>query len=232
MRTDVLPRSDYNRLAGRSLARVAALSDGIFAVAMTLLVLDLRVPELDAAHAHHPLSNGGAGIEGAAWSALVSLAPRLLTYMLSFLTLGIFWLAQQAQLEALAESDRNLAWLHLGFLVGVALMPFSTSLLADFITARVAVVTYEVNLLILGLALFAAWKYAGRAELLRDEIRPRIRAANERRIALYQALYAMSALLSLIHTYISITFLVLLQLNSLFAPGLALRPIRRGRRGQ
>ena len=102
----------YNRIAGQSVERLAALSDGIFAVAMTLMVLDLRLPAAAAIHSEHDL-----------WRALVALLPRLLTYFMSFLTLGIFWVGQQTQLNHLARSDRHLSWIHLGFLFAVTLGP-------------------------------------------------------------------------------------------------------------
>jgi len=70
--------------------RLAALSDGIFAVAMTLLVLDLHAPLKDAVHSEHDL-----------WRALVALSPRLVMFMMSFMTLGIFWIGQQTQLTTL-----------------------------------------------------------------------------------------------------------------------------------
>ncbi len=105
----------YNQIAGRSVERLAALSDGIFAVAMTLLVLDLRAPAVEAVHSEHDL-----------WRALLALAPRLVMYMMSFMTLGIFWLGQQTQLNHLERSDRSLSWIHLAFLFLVSLTPFST----------------------------------------------------------------------------------------------------------
>jgi len=86
MRTAV--NTSYNRLAGHSVERLAALSDGVFAVAMTLLVLDLHSPVSQAVHSEYDL-----------WRALVALSPRLLTYLMSFLTLGIFWAGQQTQLN-------------------------------------------------------------------------------------------------------------------------------------
>jgi len=84
----------YNRIAGQSVERLAALSDGVFAVAMTLLVLDLRVPATEAIRNEHDL-----------WHALLALSPRLLMYMMSFLTLGIFWVGQQTQLNHLAARN-------------------------------------------------------------------------------------------------------------------------------
>ncbi len=94
----------YNQVAGQSVERLAALSDGVFAVAMTLLVLDLRVPVMEAVHSEHDL-----------WHGLVALSPRLLMYMMSFMTLGIFWIGQHTQLNHLTRSDRSLSWIHILF---------------------------------------------------------------------------------------------------------------------
>jgi uncharacterized membrane protein len=71
--------TSYNRIAGQSVERLAALSDGIFAVAMTLLVLELHVPVREAIHSERDLRR-----------ALALLTPQILIYMMSFLTLGIF----------------------------------------------------------------------------------------------------------------------------------------------
>jgi uncharacterized membrane protein len=95
----------YNEVAGRDLGRLAALSDGIFAFAMTLLVLNIHVPT--AADVH---SEGGLG------HALLRLGPHLLTCVMTFVTLGIFWVGQQTQLSTLRSADRDVAWLHLGFM--------------------------------------------------------------------------------------------------------------------
>jgi uncharacterized membrane protein len=145
----------YREVAGQSLNRLAALSDGIFAVAMTLLVLSLHVP------APGMLTN-----EHAVWEVLVSLWPGLLTYGMSFLTLGIFWIGQQTQLDRFAHSDRWLTWLHLAFLLAVTLMPFSTGLLAASITSRLALVVYWLNLLLLGSTLLGGLRYAKHSGLV------------------------------------------------------------------
>jgi|SRR5579859_1060680 len=212
-------RTEYNRIAGQSLERLAALSDGIFAVAMTLLVLDLHIPVSEIVHSQQPLWVSGAlQSEQPLWDVLVRLAPSLVTYLMSFLTLGIFWLGQQTQLNQFARSNRNLAWIHLAFLLLVSLMPFSTALLAEYITYRLALVIYWLNLLFMGIALFASLRYAWQAGLMKEETTAEILAANQRRIVYYQILYAFGAALCIVNTYISIIFLVLLQLNSVIAP--------------
>ncbi len=213
----------YNRIAGQSLERLAALSDGIFAVAMTLLVLDLHVPVSGVIHSEQPLWVSGAiHSEQDLWNALVQLSPSLLTYVMSFLTLGIFWVGQQSQLSHFARSDRNLAWIHFAFLLAVTLTPFSTALLAAFITYRIALVVYWLNILLLGAVLFGSVQYAWRAGLGKDELTVEMRSALERRIVIAQALYAFGALLCVVNTYVSIAFIVLVQLNYAIAPRIRL----------
>jgi uncharacterized membrane protein len=212
-------RTHYNRIAGQSLERLAALSDGIFAIAMTLLVLDLRVPASEALHLAQPLwAPGALQSEQAMLDVLVQLAPRLLAYFMSFLTLGMFWVGQQTQLNLFMRSNRTLTWIQLAFLLGVSLMPFSTALLAEFITYRLALVVYWLNLLLLGVVLFASWRYATHAELLEHQTTAEMSSAIERRIVTFQALYALGMLFCVVNTYISIAFIILLQLNSAIAP--------------
>jgi uncharacterized membrane protein len=199
-------RSLYNRIAGENVDRITALSDGVFSVAMTLLVLDLRTPAAEAIHSEQDLLN-----------AMLPLAPRLVTYLMSFLTLGIFWLGQQVQLDRLSRSGRDLVWIHLGFLCAVTLVPFSTALLAEHINYRVALVVYWANILLLGLLLLWTWKEAVRAKLIREDTPPDIVAAVYRRILIAQLLYAFGAALCLISTYWSIAFIVLVQLNYVVA---------------
>jgi uncharacterized membrane protein len=203
-------RTYYNQIAGQSLERLAALSDGIFAVAMTLLVLDLHVPV-------STISNHITK-EQDLWNALIELGPNLLPYLMSFLTLGIFWVGQQTQLNYFKQSDRHLTWIYLAFLLAVTLMPFSTGLLAAFITFRLAIVVYWLNIVLLGSTLFVSWRYAQHAQLMKDEVTAEICSANERRIIIAQSLYAFGALLCIINTYVSIGFIVLVQLNYAIAP--------------
>ncbi len=200
-------RSLYNRVAGQNVDRIAALSDGIFAVAMTLLVLDLRVPAAEAVHSEHDLRR-----------VLIALAPRLLVFLMSIMTNGIFWVGQQTQLNYFARSDRNLAWIHIAFLCAICLTPFSTSFLAEFIHYRTALLVYWSNILLLGLTLYWSWSYATRAHLLVDDLPPEIHPAVVRRIVIAQSLYAAGAALCFINTYYSIAAIVLVQVNYAIAP--------------
>ncbi len=197
----------YNLIAGQSAERLAAISDGIFAVAMTLLVLDLRTPAESAIHSEAEL-----------WRAIVALAPRVLVYLMSFLTLGIFWVGQQTQLNHLERSDRDLTWLHLAFLFAVSLTPFSTSLMAEFISYRVALVAYWANILLLGILAYVSWTYAVRARLVKPDVTNEVSDAFKRRVISAQTLYACGAALCVINTYWALGFILLVQLNYALAP--------------
>jgi uncharacterized membrane protein len=202
-------RTSYNQITGQSLERLAALSDGIFAVAMTLLVLDLHVPATELIHS-----------QGELWRTLAEAVPQLVSYIVSFITLGIFWNGQQAQLNSFERSDRHLSWIHLAFLFAVTIMPFSTRLLAGYITYRSVLIAYWANILLLGGVLFVSWRYAMRAGLLREGITREKQCAMERRIVVAQILYALGAGLSFFNNYVSIAFIVLVQLNFALAPRL------------
>jgi uncharacterized membrane protein len=199
----------YNRIAGQSVERLAALSDGVFAVAMTLLVLDLHAPAVEAIHSESDL-----------WHALMALGPRLLVYVMSFITLGIFWVGQQTQLNHLVRSSRGLSWIHIVFLLAVSLVPFSTALLGEFAAYRTALLVYWANILLLGAVLYVSWHCATAQKLVKEDLPEHIAAAICRRILIAQALYAFGALLCLFDTYWSMAFILAVQVNYAVAPRL------------
>ena len=203
----------YNRIQGRNLDRLAALSDGIFAVAMTLLVLDIHLPSAERIHS-----------EGDLVLALGALGPQWVAYLMSFLTLGIFWAGQQTQLNYMREGTRDLAWIHLGFLFTITMMPLSTRLLAEFMAYRAAMAVYWLNIFVPGAMLYWSWAHATGHDLVKAETPEAVRNSICRRILVAQSLYAAGAALCFIHTWLSIAAIVLVQLNYAIAP-------RMGRRG-
>ena len=195
----------YNHIAGQSAERLAALSDGLFGVAMTLLLLDLTVPK-------------SVNTEADLRAELINLLPALGVYLMSFITLGIFWVGQQTQLNYLKSSERHLTWLHLAFLFFVTLLPFSTGLLTHHILLRTALLVYWANILLLGAMLYACWARATRANLVNDDLTDEMKAAVCRRIIIAQSLYAAGAALCFINNYLSISFILLIQVNYALAP--------------
>ena len=129
--------------------RIEALTDGVFAVAMTLLVLDIKVPELQ-----QPLATAELPLK------LLSLWPKFLSYTISFVILGVYWVGHHVQLSFIRRADRPLLWINILFLLWVALVPFSTALLSEYATTRIAIAIYGANLIAIGLTLALHWWYA------------------------------------------------------------------------
>ena len=194
----------YNLISGFRLQRIEAISDGVFAIALTLLALDIRVPAGRLVHSERDLMQ-----------AFLLLAPKLLTYFLSFITLGIYWLAQSTQFHYLAASDRGLNWINLFFLLATSTMPFTTAFLSEFIQFKFALALYWVNLSLLGQLLGFNWRHARRKQFLTisGAEEQAVTRAIRRRILGSQVLYTVAGLCCFVSTYLSIGLLVLIQLN-------------------
>src|SRR5262249_31212768 len=121
--------------------RIEALGDGVFAIVMTLLIFDLKLPEVEAPAALGP--------------ALLALWPSFLAFAISFGLLGIYWLGHRAQFQFIQYSDHGLHWLNILILACVSLLPFSTKLLGRYPSERVALAGYGANLIVIGLSLYA-----------------------------------------------------------------------------
>src|SRR5262249_25855864 len=129
--------------------RIEALSDGIFAIAMTILILEFHVPELP-----HNASN----VEVV--PALLKLVPKFVTYAVSFIGLGVYWVGHHNMYHAIRRSDRVLLMLNILFFMFVAFLPFSTSVLNAFPMTQVAPLLFGANIALLGWFLYAQWVYA------------------------------------------------------------------------
>ncbi|MDQ6918518.1 MAG: TMEM175 family protein [Candidatus Dormibacteraeota bacterium] len=131
--------------------RIKALSDGVFAVAITLLVLQFQVPHVPASQL--------AG-------ALLKLWPELASYVLSFAVVGVYWVAHWNVIHELHSGDRNFAWINIGFLACVAFIPFPAALVGAYGAERSAVILYGATLVVTGLMLRAVFVYAIRKRLI------------------------------------------------------------------
>lgn len=140
--------------AGLPKGRIETLADGVFAIAMTLLVLDLRVPDV--------LDGGGA------LGLVARLGPKFLTYALSFANLGVYWVGHHVQFDSIRRADTRLLWINIVFLLLIGLVPFSTALLGSAPRDPWSVQVYGANLVLAGLALLWSWRYATRGRRLVD----------------------------------------------------------------
>lgn len=139
--------------AGRDTGRIEAFSDGVFAIALTLLVLDLHVPDR--------LGRGES-----LWTAVGGLWPQYLGYALSFVIIAINWVYHHRKFRAIVRYDTTLIWINLAFLFFVALVPFPTSLLSEYAPDPAAVSLYAASVAVLGLSSTVLWWYAHRAGFL------------------------------------------------------------------
>jgi len=198
----------YNRIAGQNVRRIEALSDGVFAIAFTLLILELKVP-----------GNEGVVSESDLLHSLKPLLPKFLIYFLTFMTMGIFWTGQGVQLNYIEKYDRNLNWCTIFFLAVITLFPFTTAFLGEHIHFKLAIGLYWLNIILAGILIYSHWAYAYRNNYLSVEGNERtaIDKAVRKRVIVAQSLYLVGALLCFINTYLSIGFIILVQLNYAFA---------------
>ncbi|WP_321506484.1 TMEM175 family protein [uncultured Methanoregula sp.] len=138
--------------------RLEALSDGIFAFAMTLLVIGMNLPD----KATLVQSNQFA------LQFLLSLYSDFFHYVLAFLILGAFWLSQHQQFHSVRVPDKIFIWINLVTLMFVALLPFSTSFSGDFPHASMGAIVFEANLFIIGMGMTCQWWYGTKGSRLTE----------------------------------------------------------------
>ncbi|MBS1494242.1 MAG: DUF1211 domain-containing protein [Bacteroidetes bacterium] len=130
--------------------RIEGLSDGVFGIAMTLLIFKLDVPD-------GVISEGGKIFLR---DKLYNMIPQFENYFVSFLLLGFYWTRHQLQFKYIKQADRNLLWINIFFLAAVGLVPFTTALLMKYTGLEMPQLLYSLNLLVIGLALAVHWSYA------------------------------------------------------------------------
>lgn len=185
-----------DNLIRRRTGRIEALSDGVFAVAMTLLVFDIKAPSV-------PVEQ----LPG----AILALWPNFFCYVVSFALLGVYWSGQVAQFEFIRKVDQVYTWLTIGFLALVVLLPFSASLLSKNPSIVLSIAVYGANLIILGIMLFLLWARASNGHRLIDPDVP----AGIVRFAKWRCLlpvgcYLVAILASLVHPLISLAIFALI----------------------
>jgi uncharacterized membrane protein len=135
--------------------RIEALTDGVFAIVMTLLVLELSIPVI-----------AGSPTNAELLQKLLELGPKFLVYILSFLILGMMWAHHRFNFHCIVRSDSQLAWINIFLLLFVALIPFTASLVGEYSRTKVAVLVYGINAFIILLISFIKWIYiTGKPEL-------------------------------------------------------------------
>jgi uncharacterized membrane protein len=133
-------------------SRLIALTDGLFATVLTVLVLSFHFPEIDQPNL--------VTSQSLFFQHLVALSPSLVSYVLTFLVAGSYWQAHHNVFETIPRVDRRLLWYNLMFLLCVGLLPFSTQLLNVQGGDRVAWSAYCINMILIGMMFTLGWGYA------------------------------------------------------------------------
>lgn len=133
------------------LERMILFSDAVFAIAITLLVIELKVPEIERSEL----------TEGKLLSALAHLIPKFFGFIISFMFIGIYWTVHHRLFGYVVNYTPKLMRMNLLFLFAVALMPFSTAFYSEYVMKHVItpVIFYTANIILLGLFNLLMWRY-------------------------------------------------------------------------
>ncbi len=179
-----------NPVRGLPKARLETLVDGVFAIAMTLLVLELRI-------------SANAGVtERELVHQLSLLLPKLGSVFSSFVILAMSWIGHHNQYVYIRRTDRPFLWINMLFMFFITLIPFSTALLGGHPTMQTAMIVYSVNVGLCGATLLWHWMYATSGRRLVDSDLPdAVVAATRRRVALAPIAYALAIPLSFVDVW-------------------------------
>lgn len=160
------------------LVRLNALSDGVFAIALTLLAFDLRIPENTQA--------------GELSTVLVGLAPKLMIYLISFIVIGGAWGSHQRLVSQIRRGDGLLVWVNLFSLLFITLIPASAALLARFPGELIAILCFAANVILIQLTALWLWQHARRYGLLNAALDPRVVRSIGRRLILVAVCFGLA----------------------------------------
>jgi TMEM175 potassium channel family protein len=181
--------------------RIEFLTDGIFAVVMTLLVLDISVPQISS---HYAIGNVAAGTELV--KRLFDLWPKMLSFGISFVILAIYWVAHHRQFHYIKHSNRALIWINMMFLMAICLIPFSTSLLGEYRELEMSILVYGGNSIVIASLLYAQWRYvttSHHGRLLDENLDPISKTTLSRRTLLGIIVYLIATGFSFVYTQLS-----------------------------
>jgi uncharacterized membrane protein len=183
-------------------ARIEAFSDGVFAIIITLLVLEIHVPQIQ-----------GKYVSAALAHSLLGMAPKFLTYIMSFVLVCIWWVAHYNLFHVLKRSDRGLMWLNSLFLLWLAFIPFPTALMRDYPGERIAVMGYGAVSTLAGIS-FSLMRYYAfyLAKLVDESIDRRLLSSAMLKSSLNPVLHSIAVLLAFVDTRLSFALYIILPL--------------------
>ncbi len=186
--------------------RLETLTDGVFAIIMTILVFNISVPELIL------FTEGDFASERLS-AKFADLWPDFLAYIISFSTLGAFWVAHHRIFRWILYVDRPLIWINISFLMIIGLVPFSTTLLTQYIHSQNSIFAFSFNAILAGLLIYAIYYYVKRnPELVDKSVQALIEKSSSRRIIATILTYSVAIIFSFIYLQASLFLLLLVLL--------------------
>jgi uncharacterized membrane protein len=183
--------------------RLETLTDGVFAIIMTILVFNIIVPELKL------FTEGDYASERLA-AKFADLWPEFLAYIVSFSTLGAFWVAHHRVFRWILYVNRPLIWINISFLMVIGLVPFSTTLLTQYMHSQNSIFVFSFNAIIAGLLIYAIYYYVKRnTELVDSSVQALIEKSSSRRVLATVLTYSVSIIFSFIYLPVSMFLLLL-----------------------
>ena len=177
-----------------SKARVEAFSDGVFAIIITLLVLELRVPHIELPATAEALSE-----------ALVHLLPKFIAWVISFAIVGVIWVNHHRIFHALKSIDHNLFWLNLNLLLWTSFIPFPTALVGDYLNNKLAMSFFGIANSMMGFAFLFIRLYMWRHPETTEGLSREYLWKGVRNVLLFgPSLYLTGAALAWVHPYIAL----------------------------
>jgi uncharacterized membrane protein len=184
-----------------SKSRIEMLTDGIFAIVMTLLVLEIAVPQLTHSEA----------TTGELLRQLIELWPVIYSYALSFIILGFFWIGHHDQFYYIKRANRIFAWITIFYLMFIAFIPFSTALLGEYTDQQISVVIYGINIAVAGFWARVQWWYASKDHRLTDpDLEPTFVKIMSRRGTIGIVIYLIAAALSFVSIIASLVLFIVI----------------------
>jgi len=178
------------------LERLILFSDAVFAIAITLLVIELKVPEIEKAEL----------TEGKLLQALAHMIPKFFGFIISFMFIGIYWTVHHRLFGYVINYTPKLLRLNLLFLFAVALMPFSTAFYSEYIMKHVLtpVIFYTANIIMLGLFNLFMWRHIGNPKnKLSEGLSPADASYFSMRAVIVPVMFTVFAFVYLVNPYIS-----------------------------
>ncbi|HHW86678.1 MAG TPA: DUF1211 domain-containing protein [Chloroflexi bacterium] len=167
--------------------RLEAFSDGVLAIVITLLVLELKPPHLVAPDDARE-----------AMTALVALGPKFLSYLLSFFFVAVFWVNHHRFFRLIQQVDTRLLWLNTLLLLALSFVPFPTSMIGEYPGNAAVLALFALVLMIAGLAFNLMWRHARSRRLYHAGVDPAVVARAAARGLVGPALYALAAVLAFV----------------------------------